>query len=34
MEPTNKNLPRDVFMYILGVIMLAMAAVNFGVLLF
>ncbi len=30
----NKNLPRDVFLYLLAVIALAMAAVNFGALLF
>jgi hypothetical protein len=30
----NKNLPRDVFMYLLSIITLAMAAVNLGVLLF
>ncbi len=34
MEPQTKSMPRDVFMYILGLILLAMLAVNFGVLLF
>lgn len=34
MESTSKNLPRDVFLYLLAVIALAMTAVNFGTLLF
>lgn len=34
MENTQKTLPRDVFLYFLNVIVLAMVAVNLGVLLF
>jgi len=34
METTNKNLPRDVFLYLLSVVALGMLAVNFGTLLF
>lgn len=31
---TNKNLPRDVFLYLLSIVALGMLAVNFGALLF
>lgn len=34
METQTKSMPRDVFMYLLGLILLAVLAVNFGVLLF
>jgi len=34
MENLNKNLPRDVFLYLLSIVALGMLAVNFGTLLF
>jgi len=34
MENTNRNTPRDVFLYLLAIVALGMLAVNFGTLLF
>src|SRR6266498_490569 len=34
MDTSNKNLPRDVFLYLLAIVALGMTAVNFGTLLF
>ncbi|MDP2647818.1 MAG: DUF5671 domain-containing protein [Candidatus Yanofskybacteria bacterium] len=34
MDTPNKSLPRDVFLYLLAIVALGMAAVNFGTLLF